>query len=960
MAGTSNISLVPQSGLQFHDVDLDLGASEGWDAPVWFRPRPADSAIESLTAEQRRMTPGEGFSVAPADALRIFSGEWIPLPFFRLRVGGASTDGFDRAPTNWARIRFEPIVDEDEPPALLRGVLAIDTAFARAGQETLAPQRIAEVQEFALCASPGAALEFAALPWVDDWMREIVTERPGAAPASRKAPREMLHQALFAALLTTLERTGALPKLRLVDVVTRNLQRPIDVDFVLDVGNSRTCGLLVEADAGDVDLNDSYPLELRDVEWPRRRSCEPFESGVEFTRTSFGREMFSRNSGRQFALNWPSPVRVGPEAVRLASAARGNEGQTGVSTPKRYLWDVAPSRQFWHFNAKGPHDALETVRGNFMRHLHESGAALVDMPAGSPVAGRALFSRSSMFMFMMIELLLHALRQINAPDNRKSRRDPETPRRLRRIVLTIPTTMPMAEQRILRKRAQSAVWCVWRLMGWSLDGEDPVEQPKVVVELDEASATHLVFLYTMVREMFGGSVTDLLKTSTPKAAGTIAQIRIASIDIGGGTTDLMVARYTLDRGVLVPEQMRREGPKLAGDDLLREIIQALVIPRLREGLEAAGLKRTAAVEFLGTYFSGPAGGVDEATHFFRRQFVLRVLEIAGLAILSADERRTADEQGEILDASLGDLLPDKELAARAIAHFEAAAKKTGARGFSVAAVRVRAGARDVAKVVGATMGPMLTGLCRIVREVGCDWLLLSGRPSKLHAVRDLIAAELPLWPHRILQMHDFEVGRWYPFRDSAGRIADPKTTAAVGATLAVYAERNLANFKLQSGKLRMKSTARNLGVVDLVNRIRNEDLLAQQPELSDKKGRRAVQLKPIAFTGPTYIGFRQQDSEDWPATPLMVLTWTNEKKSEEAKTPLSVKIVRPEIDVDAEDVELEALREAIEIEEVLDRHEDSVQHAGTPEADRFVKLSLRTMIEDAYWRDSAALKVDAS
>src|SRR5450432_344512 len=110
-------------------------------------------------------------------------------------------------------------------------------------------------------------------------------------------------------------------------------------------------------------------------------------------------------------------------------------------------------------------------------------------------------------------------------------------------------------------------------MGWDRSDPQTFKPPAVIVELDEASATQLVYLYTMVKEIFGGSAAEFLGLSIPRPGAPRAEVRIASIDIGGGTTDLMVASYTLDRGALAPRQLHREGPKLAGDDLLREVIQ---------------------------------------------------------------------------------------------------------------------------------------------------------------------------------------------------------------------------------------------------------------------------------------------------------------------------------------------------------------------------------------------------
>ncbi len=115
--------------------------------------------------------------------------------------------------------------------------------------------------------------------------------------------------------------------------------------------NSRTCGLLIEA-AGElgVNLNDSYELALRDLSHPELVHTKPFESRVEFAQAWFGKNHLSRMGGRADAFVWPTMTRVGPEATRLAARRRGTEGNTGMSSPKRYLWDEEPQAREWRFN----------------------------------------------------------------------------------------------------------------------------------------------------------------------------------------------------------------------------------------------------------------------------------------------------------------------------------------------------------------------------------------------------------------------------------------------------------------------------------------------------------------------------------------------------------------------------------------------------------------------------------
>ena len=92
------------------------------------------------------------------------------------------------------------------------------------------------------------------------------------------------------------------PAVKLVSSVIGGSKATIPVDLVLDVGNSRTCGILIEKlDAGSSRLNSNYILQLRDLSSPERVYNDPFESRVEFAQAVFGKENFAVKSGRNDA-----------------------------------------------------------------------------------------------------------------------------------------------------------------------------------------------------------------------------------------------------------------------------------------------------------------------------------------------------------------------------------------------------------------------------------------------------------------------------------------------------------------------------------------------------------------------------------------------------------------------------------------------------------------------------------
>lgn len=116
-------------------------------------------------------------------------------------------------------------------------------------------------------------------------------------------------------------------------------------------------------------------------------------------------------------------------------------------------------------------------RGLFARQLNPQGTPLAcfDDPLfkKSPALQKqqaepifeSLFTRSSLMLFMMGEILTQALVTINSPATRARRELPNLPRRLRRLIFTVPTAMPVAEKRIFRRWVLWAVRVIWDALG---------------------------------------------------------------------------------------------------------------------------------------------------------------------------------------------------------------------------------------------------------------------------------------------------------------------------------------------------------------------------------------------------------------------------------------------------------------------------------------------------------------
>ncbi len=975
----SPTTLIAHSGIQFLDFGFDptrlrtrewgfhdAASGKGVDDLVQLDFDEVRGQYEVVEAGRRRAAE-PNLVVTAKDALAPFLDKWVPVPFLQVRPNNQFREG----PADWARLR---IVDlearygegfRDEQGNRYRAVLAFDTGLiAEAeGRAYLAPsgKDVTAGALFALAPNQRANHWLLRQDWMGQWLEELFREiHPRATPEEIESDIKQKPQEASARYLAFLGLVGGaiqFPPVKLVGDAERPGRGAIEVDLVLDVGNSRTCGLLIEA-AGDlgVNLNDSYELSLRDLSHPERVYTKPFESRVEFAQAWFGKNHLSRLGGRADAFLWPTMTRVGPEATRLAARRRGTEGNTGMSSPKRYLWDEEPQTREWRFNVAYAQDqtAMPAAAGPMAQLINQKGEPLhlVDAEADSadhlPVF-EPLYSRSSVMTFVLCEVLLQALTLMNSPQQRGRRAHAETPRRLRRVVLTLPTGMPLAERLIFRRRAEAARDLVWMMMGWKLD-DAAAPAPRVLTDWDEASCTQLVYLYTEVARNFGGDARRFFQMAKkPRGKPSDDVLSIASIDIGGGTTDLIVNTYRLEGAgtsvTLFPEQKFREGFTVAGDDILLRVVQGHVLPPIEAAMRAGGIANPG--DLMAELVGGDRGGEDVIQRNLRQQFALQIAHPLALEFLRAAE--TYDPTSGVVAAeprSYDSFFPGGAKPSDEVVTFvNDAARKRGAKDFDLRTTEFPVDLPALDKTVRAEMGRVLAPLAEIVHAYDCDVLLLSGRPSRLPGIRALMLELLPLPPERVISLHEYRVGAWYPFRDARLRVEDPKTTVAVGAMIAALAQSQLPDFSFRSDLLRSKSIAKFIGKLDGGGRLQKEDLVYRDVDLDNRE----YELPELSFEfrGPMWLGARQLDLVRWPAARLYALEFAKPEYAERhaRETPFRIALsrVKPK-DKDSVDVERFRLRQV-------------VNRDGRAVALDRLTLRLQTLPRrEGYWLDTGMLK----
>ncbi|CNL04448.1 virulence factor SrfB [Yersinia frederiksenii] len=904
------ITLIQNSGIQF--LDFAFKPQLETEQQNKFVRKSANGPLLRLNYHEENgkyalIVPGAApeivkpeFGFPLEQSLKLLNKIWLPLPFLRFNP----PRNFIAGPDNWARVQILVLDTPDQDGNTLRVTLAFDTKTYPEGHanEPLAPNEndIKTGLSFALAYQNEELAEFLDLTWVDGWLREVFTQQASEQEARTArhistSLREFEYQAHYLNLLELLGSQIGIPEIK---INTSTLQEPVvNVDLILDVGNSHTCGILVEDHADESNgLKQTYELQIRDLSEPHFLYNELFESRVEFAQAKFGKPNYSVESGRDEAFIWPSITRVGREASRMALHRLGTEGSTGISSPRRYLWDEETYAPGWRFNETQTAQTLEPPATALpLTHLvNDDGQPLYSMPVDErlPVFSPH-YSRSSLMTFMLSELLAQALMQINSAAQRSKMTHANAPRQLRAIILTLPSAMPKPEREIFRHRMNEAIALVWKAMGWHPADDNFVSEadraksqipvPDVQMEWDEATCGQMVYLYNETQVNFGGRTAaffaSMARPDKQLDAGEVAgkTLRIASIDIGGGTTDLAITQYWLDDGMgnnvkISPRLLFREGFKVAGDDILLDVIQLYILPALQARLKKASVADSSG---LMDKLFGNDGRMDGQSTL-RQQATLQIFMPVGRAILEAYEKFDPLDTSAEIDASFGELLTQRPTQ-KVLDYINSEVQRelpAEVGEFDILQVPL---VLKLSKLHGEFLSHRMSitqnlrSLSEVVSLYACDVLLLTGRPSRFPGIQALFRHLQPLPNNRILSLDGYHTNDWYPF-NKHGRIDNPKSTAAVGAMLCLLAlDLRLAGFYFKAGDFQPYSTIRYLGMIDSRHTLTEENVYYRDIDLDSNSFALPIEAR-FQLRGAACLGFRQLDNDRWPASPLYTLS----------------------------------------------------------------------------------------
>jgi hypothetical protein len=903
------LELFFNTGIILHDVAMPRGlpdtvssfivmqAGSPPGGPSAGKPGPGGPSTFSV----RRATAGEepDVEISAHDHLAELSNRWLPVPYqlscpFAVQVFLAETGSGG-----------------------LRAVMAVDTLEQNASQGRHLDAAYDEGRPFRALDKNEVAQFF---------------DHPETRELVRRLERAGIDKALFklAALLETL--APLLPKIRFSRIETA---QPIPVSLVLDLGNSRSTALLVEGrDSGVFGV----PLEMRNLSNPIETSQESFDSRITFLPSPWDKAVFPTATGDSF--QWPSVARMGREALDRALETP-HRYQCTLSGPKRYLWDERQTDERWHFAQKigqvspGPQGGGEhrPVFGRILKYLPEDSGGTFLREDGPQTPADPRYAPRSMMLFAIVEILCQAFAQINGAQYRMFQGKEANPRVLRHLVLTYPSAMRAEERNIYEALVRNAVILTSHVLNIRADlrpnfnGASGQFEPFLFV--DEALAAQMVFVHQEAQGTFSGSMEELISVygHVPKDGSSTGKLRVASVDIGGGTSDVMIAEYE-DKlpgtgTSLSITRLFQDGVGIAGDEVCRAIVEDVIFPQIVAQLPTQESKgkllhlfgegdaghgsawrtlRARLVPYLwlplARCYWSVAEGFALPDHAPEKMYLLTyVFEIFGLPGISAQVLGEADR---FLESEV--------------------------EGFpGIENLFLKFDAREVERAVERVLREPLRRYADILAQFDVDLLVLAGRTAALPCIKALFVNEMPVPPPRIKSMARYRVGEWYPSKwKDQGHIKDPKSTVTAGASVLHLASKN----KLPGFLIDTIAPAPDKPIYGLYQDT--EPHIARANELF----RKGTSSPPFVYTHGMRIGFRNVDSQEMEGSPLFEVRPANA------------------------DVEAALLEDRVSISFDLARDGDIQVGKVTSQRNQFsfestdFVLSLKTAADDKYWLDT--------
>ncbi|MBA6151518.1 virulence factor SrfB [Gelidibacter maritimus] len=911
-----------------------------------------------------------------------FENIWYPMPFFLLKSNKS-----EFGPTNWCRFKLIPI-EENGNIKKYNLLIAFDTRTVFE-KETFEDEDLNETpvftnnydrsKDFALCNNEYNLLAFCSktsnCDWVDKYVLNKFHNLDDINDYRGQKPK-LNYLAQYIYLIRYIQQTNTLPA---VTLYSNNNVAYGNVDLVVDIGNSRTCTMLFD----NGDFNQASPLELQDFTSPildnqLNKQRDPFDMRLAFREADFGGKLGIENS-RQFV--YPSMIRLGKEANQLIHKATnlntGAEKTSTFSSPKRFLWDTKSQKQEWEFIQLEGETTKPIYIEGVSEQLSNDGSLNLEGSGGILMN----YSRRALMTFAFLEILAQANMQINSYEQRNHWGNESMPRKIGRIIVTCPTAMSRVEQIALRKCAEDAAIILDRFFQdtyqTEIDEKEVLRNVQVIPSAknlsnkeepiewiyDEATSAQFVFLYAELGERYQKNIENYFdiygKIRSDLGDYSKKSLTIGSVDIGAGTTDVMIAAYKYDvagQCSLTPVSLFWESFYTAGDDLMKELIHQIII----EGKHSPIEKKLVSLGKNPVSFMQPFLGTDNGVSFRNRQLRSSFNLQVSVPIISHFLEILKEDKVESQILSFGDIFDENPPTQIVLNHFNSHF------GFEFESLQWQYERKVVSAIIEKTFDSLIGKVSSLLSYYDCDIVLLAGRPTSLRPLADIFLKHYAISPNRLKTMNNYRIGRWYPedkrypFVDSNGKFINPKSIITTGAMIGNIAENGgLNGFSLNLKDLKKKLLPTTNYFGRLNDRLKYIDTIIS-PDIN------SVTIDVVSL--PLKIGVRQLDISSYPSRPFYVLDFNDErledriqgrlenendvnslkigveeeKRKIRSKMPLKVTIERDK----NEDMEL------LRIEEIGDNE-------GNPLPKNFFSLQIQSMSElDNFWLDSGIFSLN--
>ena len=904
-------------------------------------------------------------------ALKNFKKKWIPLPYFKEN----SINKDVMYPTDWVRLYFD--CDEDFKKVSL--VLAVDTTLAKNESDRTGPQLSLNPDEniFKIHTDEINIANFLfntneTTSWIESYLSDVFYGKNEELRYEQPIKQYVSYYILLLKWIVSLKET---PELQLFTDDTRK----IPVDLVIDIGNSATCALLFENQNDDnFTFEKVKKIIIQDYSNPQLEYSKPFPMNLVFSESVFGNINKDKYHNNRFTV--PSFVRIGFEAENLINNAHlnlnlGYELKTNNSSPKRYLWDKNPSDKEWEFY---PTD-FNKIKKVYLNGISEQLKIDGELTNGEVFGSKSLFSRNSLMKFVFLELLIHAYVQINSFKFREDHGNLTIPRTLKRITISCPTGMIQYEQIALREAAEDACKLLNNYVKYYFDSNENkfwFELPEIIPSIkdiakkipnleerkdwiyDEATSCQLVFIYSLISKKLQGNnyvIDNYLFKNKDK-------ITIGSIDIGAGTTDVMINNYSLNKENktinIKPDPLYWDSFKLAGDDLLKEIIQQIIIEGIitsESDKDCTGVIENYAKskgidnvsEKLNGFFGQDTNNIGYVAKMMRKAFIHQVaIPIAIYYLKNANNRASKYVSFEQI---IGKEFKNKELIQYFEKHF----------GFNFLEIKWNINPNKINNISNSVFDSLTKQLCLVLNQYQCDYIVLSGKPCSLESMEALFLKYLAISPNNLINLNTYWIGKWFPFSDNRGFVDDPKTMVSVGAIIALMGGKlkKLNDIQIDTDLIKQK-------LVSTADNIVRSNYNTKEVLLSPTKNENTILVNSL----PYHFGFAKFVAKNYPVSDLYSISINDyeiskfvktrhperensfyeeqisiEKNKIHQKFPLKITLSR----------DIDESKEQLKIESVEDNE-------GNEKSNKFFKLNYQTLDnENGYWLDTCEFILNA-